>query len=134
MRYVGYLASLGELVKAMENSKILGLSYNAVFIDGENVEEEQIKRVLQGVGILEKTKKRKILTPIYLYFEGLVTNRKLYRVLPKIVCTLTSRVDCKKELAYFIRTAVGSLLDLGWGTLTRLLTISFFSQMPTKRE
>ena len=108
-----------ELVKAMENSKILGLSYNAVFIDGENVEEEQIKRVLQGVGILEKTKKRKILTPIYTGFEGLSQIGNFIESLPKIAgyIDLKGRLP-EKELAYFIRTAVGSPDFRVGGTLT----------------
>lgn len=106
------------LIKEMENSEILDLTYND-FIAGVDSDSKQIERVLQKAGVLQKTKKRNILTPIVTVLDGVEIISDFIETLPKVAGYIELRGSMpKEELAHFIRTKAGSPAFKVGGTLT----------------
>jgi len=108
-----------DVIKAMENAQILGLNFNDLFKEPIDPEDTQIERVLQRTGILEKTVKRGVFTPIYKVLEGVETMGNFIESLPKIAGYLDLKGHMpEQELANFIRTKVGSPDFLQSGTFS----------------
>ena len=103
------VAKPDEIIKAMENANILGLSYNDMFRAAEDTDIQQIERVLQKAGVLEKQKKFWILRPFEWVLDGVASAGNFIETLPKVAgyIELKNKLP-EKELAQFIRTAVGS--------------------------
>lgn len=108
-----------EVIKEMENAQILGLNFNDLFKEPIDPEDTQIERVLQKVGILEKTTKRGIFTPIFKVLEGVEVMGNFIETLPKVAgyLDLKDRMP-KQELAHFVRTKIGSPDFRASGTFT----------------
>ena len=108
-----------ELVKQMENSKILGLTFNQLHRQELDTEQQQIERLLQQTGILPKTRRRKIYSPILWTLDAIETVGDFIETLPKVAgyIELKDRMP-KAEMEEFIRTSVGSPAFRVGGTFT----------------
>ncbi|KKT30395.1 MAG: hypothetical protein UW18_C0017G0020, partial [Microgenomates group bacterium GW2011_GWF1_44_10] len=107
------------IIKAMENSKILGQTYNDTFGDEVDPEEKQIERVMNKAGVTVKAKKRGLLSPVYMLLDGIELLGNYIESLPKVAGYLELReIMPEKELARFIRTRIGSPDFLTRGTFT----------------
>lgn len=108
-----------EIIKSMENSKILGQTFNDTFGGDIDPDEKQIERVLQRSGVLPKTKKRGLLTPIFKLFDGIEVLGNYIETLPKVAAYMELKnIMPEKELAQFVRTKAGSPDFLTSGTFT----------------
>lgn len=106
------------IINEMENSKILGLTYNDIIV-GEGNEDKEIERVLQRSNVLNKKKKRGIFTPIFKVLEGVQVIGDFIETLPKVAGYVELKNEMPKEaLADFIRTRVGSPNFRTTGALT----------------
>lgn len=106
------------LIEEMENSKILGLTYNDLII-GQDDADKQIERVLQRSNVLFKSKKRGIFTPIFKTLQAIEIIGDFIERLPKVAGYIELKGSMpEKELAHFIRTKVGSPSFRTGGELT----------------
>lgn len=99
-----------QIVTEMKNLNILGASYNEMYHQDEiDIADQQIDRIMRRMGILEQTKKRKILKPLYALIDAIEGYNTFVEGLPKIAGynELKNRMD-HYEMADFIRTKVGS--------------------------
>ena len=98
-----------EIIKAMENSNILGLTYNDMFSAGEDADIQQIERVLQRAGVTEKAKRFTIFRPFEWVLDGVASFGNFIETLPKVAGYIELKNKLPEaELAQFIRTSVGS--------------------------
>lgn len=114
------------VIKAMENANILGLTYNDVFSGEVNPEEKQIERIFQNVGLLEKSKKNRLLRPFTMVLDKVAAMGNFVETIPKVAGYLELKGTMpEKELAEFIRTSVGSPNFRVHGTATPVLNNIF---------
>lgn len=114
------------VIKAMENANILGLTYNDVFSGEVNPEEKQIERIFQSVGLLEKSKKNRILRPFTYVLDKVSAMGDFVETVPKVAGYLELKDTMPEaELAEFIRTSVGSPNFRVHGTATPVLNNVF---------
>jgi len=107
------------LIKKMENSKMLGMTFNSMFYNPDESEQRQIERVLQRAGVLQATRKRNILTPFYSLFQLVETLGNFIERLPKVAGYIELKGKMpENELAQFIRDRIGSPNFRRFGTLT----------------
>lgn len=101
-----------KTLKEMKDLGILGSTYSSLYDRYDpNPEDQQIDRILQRTGFLEKTKKRKIMTPIYKVLDAIRDVGDFVEALPKVAAYNELKGKNKmsqEEMADFIRTKVGS--------------------------
>lgn len=109
-----------EVIKAMENKKILGLSFNELRGDVDP-EDTQIERVMQraGLRVLEPKKAFVLFRPFLKVMDGIETLGDFLEKLPKVAGykELYGKMP-EREMASFIRTRIGSPDFREAGTLT----------------
>jgi len=107
------------LIKEMENSQILGLTFNDMFSNPDENEQRQIERVMQKAGVLDSTRKRNLLTLFYTAFDIVAGIGNTVERLPKIAGYIDLKGQMPEaELASFIRNYLGSPNFRTQGTLT----------------
>lgn len=109
-----------KTIREMKELGILGATYNDMFQSHDvDPEDQQIERIMRRVGILEKTNKRKIFTPIFKVLDTIEAMGNFIESLPKIAGynELKGKMS-PEEMADFIRTKVGSPNFRAKGTLT----------------
>jgi len=99
-----------DLIKEMENAKILGLTYADMFASRDVDENrQQIEKVLERAGVLQNTKRTKLFTPFYWVLDSISAVGNFIETLPKVAGYIELKDKMPEaELAEFIRTSVGS--------------------------
>jgi len=108
-----------EIIKAMENAKMLGLTYDDLF-KSVDPDDTQIERVLQRVGLLERKENYpKIIKPLVKLFDGIEVLGNFIETVPKVAgYRMLEGTMPEKELASFVRTKAGSPDFRRMGTAT----------------
>jgi len=113
---------LHPTITAMKELNIIGASYNGVFEHQEvSPDDMQIERIMKQYGLLDKTKKRRIFTPIYNVLDGIEAFNNFIETLPKVAGYNEIKGSGRMtdlEMADFIRTKVGSPNFRSKGQLT----------------
>lgn len=109
-------------ISAMKELKILGATYNGVFEHNEvDPEDKQIERIMKQYGILDKTKHKKILLPIFKVLDAVEGFNTFIETLPKVAGYKELKANSPMtpfEMADFIRTKIGSPNFRSGGQLT----------------
>lgn len=107
------------LIEEMENSNILGLSYNDIYSGEIDPEMAQIERIFEKTGIIARRQKRNLLTPFKWVLDRLGTVGDFIETLPKVAgYTQLKGTMPKEELSEFVRTSIGSPAFRVGGTFT----------------
>jgi len=99
-----------DLIKEMENSKVIGLTYNDMF-SSRDIDEHrpQIERVLEKSGITSQKERKKILIPLHWALDAIETTGNFIETLPKVAGYIELKNKMPEaEMAEFIRKNVGS--------------------------
>lgn len=108
-----------NLIKEMENAKVIGLKYNDIFRSEVDQNEKQIERVLEKAGVTSKDRRNKILSPLYFALDSIEKMGNFIERLPKVAGYIEMKGKMPEEqLAEFIRTSVGSPDFRIGGTMT----------------
>src|SRR3990167_5238651 len=98
-----------EIIQEMEDSGVLGLTYNDMFGPEEVSETTQIERVLQRAGVDVVRKKKGILYPFERVLDAVSATGNFIETLPKVAGYIELKGKLpEEELVNFIRTSVGS--------------------------
>jgi len=98
-----------NLIREMEDSKILGLTYNDMFRKGVDEHQKQIERVLEKSGVIENKRRNKLFTPFHWVLDSVETIGNFIETLPKVAGYIELKGKMPEaQLAEFVRTSVGS--------------------------
>lgn len=98
-----------DVINEMESLQILGLSYNDSLLIDEEDETKQIERVMIKSGLLSAPAKKGLLKYLNYLMDAIRFTGDAIETLPKVAGYIEMKDKLEpRELAYFLRTKVGS--------------------------